>query len=398
MMTMIPTDGVHDRAEGVLVTKDAPQASDLAVRTETTALAEYSFAALDQEVRAARLQIIRGTQEFVEGHLRLAIALSIIRANRLYLDGGYNSYEEYLDRCQGISLDTAQRCVETFAAFGPDGFRDLVANLGLTRSYFLALINNIAPQVIEDLLELPQIDGAYAVAMLDSGEWQQVYNELKAQLEEAYTRHDELADKLAAAQQISAAFKSRFDEQVKINQNLTVAHDQAEREVERLGKDIAGKPRRDPKKERELKQQVKRLEEQLAATQAALDLATATPATSVSAPPPTTEDDVVTYDPALIVEHLRFCVTALRRYREMAPHLEPDAGHDLHRAIAEVIEQADVALLIPTMRACAAALSTYPPGSPNIPTAHTRAFYLALRALGVAVATAYPAEEAHARA
>jgi len=82
----------------------------------------------------------------------------------------------------------------------------------------------------------------------------------------------------------------------------------------------------------------------------------------------------------------------------MAPHMEPDAGHDLHRAIAEVIEQADVALLIPTMRACATALSTYPPGSPNIPNAHTRAFYLALRALGVAVATAYPAEETHARA
>jgi len=100
------------------------------------------------------------------------------------------------------------------------------------------------------------------------------------------------------------------------------------------------------------------------------------------------QDVDATCDPALLAELVRFCVTALGRYRDLTPQVAPEQAQMLTTAIAEVIAAGDLALLTPLLVAVATALLRIH-DTGMVDGAQLRALAAALDALGVAAMPIY---------
>jgi hypothetical protein len=397
MPTMTETNGTGATADHALMPIESTS-HELALSGTLASLASDAFTVIDQELHAARRQIVRGTQEATEGWIRFAIALLRMRNTRAYLQAGYPNFRAYLQQCHDLSEETALRCVQALEAFGPDTFRELLSNFGVMRTYYLALIQQLSPPVFDELLALPPGAEQPVVAALEVSDLEQLVADLKAQLQQAYAEHDQLADQLAAAKQIGSTIKTRLAEIEKMNQDLVAARDRAEREVERVKEQRSRPPASSSKRERELEHQIQELQQQLTAAHAALQLA-APPAQSPEARPgavldAAAQEVIATCDPTLLADLLESCVASLRRYHELAPDVAPDQARSLYAAIAELIAAGDLALLIPVVRACATALRRYPDPT-ALPPDTAQELYAALDAFGPAAVAVYPKEAVH---
>jgi hypothetical protein len=376
------TNGVEVTEARALVPIARDRTLDLAASGGLAQVLNDEFTILDLEIEAAQRQIARATQATVEGWVRLAIALIKMRESRAYLRAGYASYGEYLQQRHNISENTALRCTRSLEAFGQENFRALLSDVGMTRTYYLALIQEIDPAVFDDLMGRPPQNGRPAVSAMDVSDLEQIVADLKAQLAESYTHYEALADQLRAAKQITRTTGDRMAHIEKINMGLVVERDDAVRERDDLKKQLTRAPKPDPKQLRDLKVQKKDLQEQLAAANAALNLALSTP------PPGVVQDVIAACDPALLAELMRFCVSALRRYRDLAPHVAPEQAQALTTVIAEIIGAGDLALLTPVITALAIALRRIH-GAGAAPVNDVQALTAALDKLGAAAMPIY---------
>jgi hypothetical protein len=346
------------------------------------------FATVDQEIHAARRQMIRGVHETVEGWVRLAIALAKMHHSRLYLQVGYPTFAAYLQECHQLSEDTATRFVYSLETLGPDSLRELLTNVGIQRTYYLSQIQRLAPPVFEELLALPPVAGQPAVAAIEINELAQMVADLKAQLAQAYTEQAELADQLTAEQHLGKSITARLADIERVNQQLVTARNKVERELDQVKAHQSHTHTSALKKLRELERQNRDLQQQLEAT-----CSTA----RTSAPGPTaTESEhalIATYDPTLLADLIATCITSLRRYRQLAHQLKPEQVHALYTAIAELIASGEMALLIPVVRACATALRRYS-DSTALPPDCAGELYAALNTFGPAAVALYPEEAA----
>jgi len=171
----------------------------------------------------------------------------------------------------------------------------------------------------------------------------------------------------------------------KINMGLVVERDSAVRERDDLKKQLIRTPKPDPKQLRDLKAQKKELQDQLTAATDALRLALSTPSAAGTG---LVQEVIAACDPALLAELMRFCVSALRRYRELAPHVAPEQAQALTTVIAEVVEAGDLALLTPVITALAIALRRIH-GAGAAPVDDVQALTAALDKLGAAAMPIY---------
>src|SRR5438045_6152160 len=83
--------------------------------TATTEMAEFhvfaeiihdAFLIVDAEIRAARAQMARGARELAEGMVRIAIALSKMRREKLY-QNRFPTFRDYLKQCHDLTEATA---------------------------------------------------------------------------------------------------------------------------------------------------------------------------------------------------------------------------------------------------------------------------------------------------
>lgn len=102
------------------------------------------------------------------------------------------------------------RFVYSLETLGVDALRELLTNVGVQRIYYLSQIQRLAPPVFEELLALPPIAGRPAVAAMEIAELEQMIGDLKGQLAQAYTEQAELADQLAAEQQLGKSITARL--------------------------------------------------------------------------------------------------------------------------------------------------------------------------------------------
>jgi hypothetical protein len=316
-------------------------------------LLDDSFAFLDQEIRAARLQIARGAHEFAEGMTRLALALIKMRTRQRYREAGYSTFAEYLDRCHALSEDAALDCIQALEALGAEDYRILLANAGAMRTHAMTIIKQMAPHRYMELMA-PGADGERPlVAAMPVSALEENIAELKAALQESYTKYDQVLGQLTSAKNIVAKSGERQKQIKEINQSLVVERDQAVQERDELKKSKTP-PKADPKVVKKLKEENNDLREQLSAANDALNLARSTPA-----PPIVMGRAHTVYtqgDPALLAEVVRFCITALERYRSLASHVAPEQAHALTVAIAQIVATSTLPLLSPVITAVATAL------------------------------------------
>lgn len=354
--------------------------------TGTLASLADEFTTVDQEIHAARRQMVRGLQETVEGWVRLASALTRMRNSRLYLARGYPSFAAYLERCHDLSEDTALRLVQSLESLGHETVCDLLMNVGAQRTYYLSQIQRLAPPVFEELLALPLVAGQPAVATMETAELAQIVSNLKAQLEAAYTEQAELTDQLAAEQQLGKSITARLADIERVNQQLVTARDKAEREVDHLKEQHTRVQTGALKQIRDAERQNRELRQQLEDARTAV---------RVSAPVSRETEivqEVVAYDSALLVDLVRTCVASLHRYRELAHEPTPEQLRDLYMAIGDLIASGDTVFLITAIRACATALRRYPDAA-AVPSDAAPELYAALNDFGPAAVALYPQEE-----
>jgi hypothetical protein len=317
-------------------------------------LLDDTFAFLDQEIRAARLQIARGAHEFAEGMTRLALALIKMRTRQRYRDAGYSTFAEYLEQCHALSEDAALDCIQALQTLGADDYRTLLANAGAMRTHAMTIIKQMAPHRYMELMALGADGERPLVAAMPVSELEENIATLKAALEESYTHYDQVLGQLTSAKHIVANSGERMQQIKEINQSLVIERDQALKERDELKKNSKTPPKADPKVVKQLKEENKDLRDQLTAATDALNFSHPTP-------PPRKVVDVARIvdtqcDPELLAEVVRLCVTALERYRAIAPQVAPEQAHALTAAIAQIVATSTLPLLSPVITAVATAL------------------------------------------
>jgi hypothetical protein len=345
--------------------------------TTLAALDVATFEALDSEVRARWRQLNRGLDEAADGAVHLAIALARMYEGQLYRQAGYPSFEAYLQEGPRISKDMAYQLMRELMAFVAERLGELRAQISARRRYLLTQIYALDATALDTLLALPPIEGQVAVAVMPEDQLSRKIAELEGALNEAYDRYAVLADKLKAEQQIGKTVQERFEQIQKINQEMVLARDKAERYLGQAEDEIEQAKKRGAKTRKELEGRIKELEQQNAAANQALRRAAPTPACI--------EHLVVGNDPTMLANLVQLCADGLRRYRKSEHPAE--TIDNLAVAIGTLIEQGGLPFVVQALRGCAAALRDVDLASE--PEADSAAVIGAIRAIGPVLADVY---------
>lgn len=144
------------------------------------------------EIQRTQRQIARGVSELAEGIVGLSMALLEVRRRRLYrFDPEYATFEHYVERRHGISADQATTYVEALASLGEAQYRALLNDIGLQRTYALAMLKRADPSLVTAFQMLPAEERrAVTVAQIEAVDVA-VTSDLRAhvaELEQAITR------------------------------------------------------------------------------------------------------------------------------------------------------------------------------------------------------------------
>lgn len=155
-MTLSEADERED--DEVLATSTAiiPGASYDAEGTSDTA---DDLAWLSLEVQKAQRQINRGASEMAEGIVSLSVALLEIRRRRLYRfdqdSACARSFEMFVSRRFNISERLARQYTDAIASLGEAQYHALLRDIGVQRTFALALLHQADPALLEAFQMLP---------------------------------------------------------------------------------------------------------------------------------------------------------------------------------------------------------------------------------------------------
>lgn len=108
------------------------------------------------EIQKAQRQISRGVSELAEGVVSLSLVLLDVRRRRLYrFDPDYPTFEAFVERRHGISAQTAHQYVEALSSLGEMQYRALISDLGVQRTYALAMLQKTDPALVTAFQALP---------------------------------------------------------------------------------------------------------------------------------------------------------------------------------------------------------------------------------------------------
>lgn len=114
---------------------------------------------LSLEVQKAQRQINRGASEMAEGIVGLSVALLEIRRRRLYRfdqDGACaRSFEMFVSRRFNISERLARQYTDAIASLGEAQYHTLLRDIGIQRTFALALLHQADPALLEAFQMLP---------------------------------------------------------------------------------------------------------------------------------------------------------------------------------------------------------------------------------------------------
>lgn len=114
---------------------------------------------LSLEVQKAQRQINRGASEMAEGIVGLSVALLEIRRRRLYRfdqDGSCaRSFETFVSRRFNISERLARQYTDAIASLGEAQYHTLLRDIGIQRTFALALLHQADPALLEAFQMLP---------------------------------------------------------------------------------------------------------------------------------------------------------------------------------------------------------------------------------------------------
>jgi hypothetical protein len=114
---------------------------------------------LSLEVHKAQRQVNRGASELAEGIVGMSVALLAIRRRRLYRfdrdDACARSFELFVHRRFGISERLARQCTDAIASLGEHQYHTLLRDIGMQRTFALALLNQADPALLEAFQMLP---------------------------------------------------------------------------------------------------------------------------------------------------------------------------------------------------------------------------------------------------
>jgi hypothetical protein len=144
------------------------------------------------EIQKAQRQITRGMSELAEGIVSLSLILLELRRRRLYrFDAEFPTFEVFVERRHGISAQQANLYVEALASLGQAQYRTLISDLGVQRTYALAMLQKADPALVAAFQLLPpserQVVTVAQIEAVDAA----VTSELRArvsQLEQEITR------------------------------------------------------------------------------------------------------------------------------------------------------------------------------------------------------------------
>jgi hypothetical protein len=108
------------------------------------------------EIARAQRQIERGVAELAEGMVALSLALLDIRRRRLYRhDPEFPTFEAHVAHRHGLRAEQATMYVEALLSLGEAQYRALLSDLGLQRTYALALLKQTDPALFTAFQALP---------------------------------------------------------------------------------------------------------------------------------------------------------------------------------------------------------------------------------------------------
>lgn len=114
---------------------------------------------LSLEVQKAQRQINRGASEMAEGIVGLSVALLEIRRRRLYRfdqdDACARSFETFVSRRFNISERLARQYTDAIASLGESQYHTLLRDIGIQRTFALALLHQADPALLEAFQMLP---------------------------------------------------------------------------------------------------------------------------------------------------------------------------------------------------------------------------------------------------
>jgi cell fate (sporulation/competence/biofilm development) regulator YmcA (YheA/YmcA/DUF963 family) len=177
------------------MTTDLPPTNALAERVDhTDTIDDLHWANL--EIEKSQRQISRGMSELAEGIVTLALILLDVRRRRLYrFDPAYPTFERFVEQRHGISAQQANLYVDALTALGPQQYRTLISDLGVQRTFALALLQQADPALVTALQRLPAAERhAVTVAEIEAVD-AAVADDLRsrvAQLEQEITREQGL--------------------------------------------------------------------------------------------------------------------------------------------------------------------------------------------------------------
>lgn len=215
--------------------------------SETAALAELGgsddttddlhWASL--EIEKAQRQIARGMGELAEGIVSLSLALLELRRRRLYrFDPECATFEAFVERRHGISPQQALVYVEALTSLGPQQYRALVSDLGLQRTYALAMLKQADPALVAAFQLLPSDERrAITVSQIERVD-AAVTGELRArvgQLEQEITRdHGLLQQARRRLQEVEELHQRVTGGLIEERDSARQALDQAQAQADRL--------------------------------------------------------------------------------------------------------------------------------------------------------------------
>ena len=155
-MTITEPDAPEDDATLPTSTAIVPGAAYDAAGTSDTA---DDLAWLSLEVQKAQRQINRGASEMAEGIVGLSVALLEIRRRRLYRfdpeSACARSFETFVSRRFTISERLARQYTDAIASLGEAQYHALLRDIGIQRTFALALLHQADPALLEAFQMLP---------------------------------------------------------------------------------------------------------------------------------------------------------------------------------------------------------------------------------------------------
>lgn len=141
----------------------SPATNDVTASPLEDATEELIWANL--EIQKAQRQITRGVSELAEGVVNLSLVLLDVRRRRLYrFDAAYPTFEAFVEQRHGINAKTAYQYVETLSSLGEAQYRTLISDVGVQRTYALAMLQRTDPMLLTAFQALPD-DERHAITI-----------------------------------------------------------------------------------------------------------------------------------------------------------------------------------------------------------------------------------------